>query len=101
MQPSLVNDPAAPLVAAGGLSKRYGRRQAVTGLSLAVHGGEVRALLGPNGAGKTSTMRMLAGLSRPVPMRAACICLASRSVSVPRCCGGPGSSSTGPRSSRI
>jgi ABC-type multidrug transport system ATPase subunit len=47
------------------LFKRYGRRQAVTGLSLAVHGGEVCALLGPNGAGKTSTMRMLAGLSRP------------------------------------
>jgi len=65
MHPPIVNDPAVPLIAAGGLSKRYGRSQAVTGLSLAVHGGEVCALLGPNGAGKTSTMRMLAGLSRP------------------------------------
>lgn len=65
MHPPLVNDPAAPLVAAAGLSKRYGRRQAVTRLSLTVDRGEVCALLGPNGAGKTSTMRMLAGLSRP------------------------------------
>jgi ABC-type multidrug transport system ATPase subunit len=98
MHPPLVNDPAAPLIAAGGLSKRYRRSQAVTGLSLAVHGGEVCALLGPNGAGKTSTMRMLAGLSRPdegsvrllgEPVRLGAPVLRR-----------PGSSSTGPRSSR-
>jgi ABC-type multidrug transport system ATPase subunit len=60
-----VSDPGTPHITAGHLSKRYGRRWAVDGLSMAVHPGEVCALLGPNGAGKTSTIRMLAGLSRP------------------------------------
>ncbi|MFB4300369.1 ABC transporter ATP-binding protein [Actinomadura sp. NTSP31] len=53
------------VISADGLSKRYGRRQAVSGLGFAVDAGQVCALLGPNGAGKTSTMRMLVGLSRP------------------------------------
>jgi ABC-2 type transport system ATP-binding protein len=60
-----VKDSSRPHITAGGLSKSYGRRRAVNRLSMAVHPGEVCALLGPNGAGKTSTMRMLAGLSRP------------------------------------
>ncbi|GAA3214488.1 hypothetical protein GCM10010532_040970 [Dactylosporangium siamense] len=47
------------------LSKRYGRRPAVEGLSFTVAPGQICALLGPNGAGKTSTMRMLVGLSAP------------------------------------
>ncbi|HEU5023662.1 MAG TPA: ATP-binding cassette domain-containing protein [Spirillospora sp.] len=55
----------ATVISASGLSKRYGRRQAVSGLGFAVGSGQVCALLGPNGAGKTSTIRMLAGLSRP------------------------------------
>ncbi|MDL4816606.1 ABC transporter ATP-binding protein [Actinomadura opuntiae] len=55
----------ATMISADGLSKRYGRRQAVRGLGFAVEAGQVCALLGPNGAGKTSTMRMLVGLSRP------------------------------------
>ncbi|WP_173097756.1 ABC transporter ATP-binding protein [Actinomadura verrucosospora] len=55
----------ATVISASGLSKRYGRRQAVGGLGFTVESGQVCALLGPNGAGKTSTMRMLLGLSRP------------------------------------
>ncbi len=54
-----------PMICARGLSKRYGRRQAVTGLGFTVESGQICALLGPNGAGKTSTMRMLVGLSTP------------------------------------
>lgn len=57
--------PARPTIHANGLSKRYGRRPAVTDLGFAVEPGQVCALLGPNGAGKTSTMRMLVGLSSP------------------------------------
>jgi len=53
------------MIQAEGLSKRYGRRSAVRGLSFAVAAGQICALLGPNGAGKTSAMRMLVGLSRP------------------------------------
>jgi len=45
-----------------GLTRRYGDRVAVDGLSFRVARGEVLGLLGPNGAGKTTTFAMLAGL---------------------------------------
>jgi ABC-2 type transport system ATP-binding protein len=48
-----------------GLTKRYGRVQAVAGLDFSVARGQVCGLLGPNGAGKTTAMRMLVGLIRP------------------------------------
>jgi ABC-2 type transport system ATP-binding protein len=57
--------PPAPAVWCSGLRKRYGRRQAVDGLSLQVARGEVLGLLGPNGAGKTTVIKMLLGLVRP------------------------------------
>ncbi|WP_160160948.1 ABC transporter ATP-binding protein [Actinomadura sp. K4S16] len=57
--------PATPMICARGLSKRYGRTQAVSGLGLTVEAGQICGLLGPNGAGKTSVMRMLVGLSAP------------------------------------
>jgi ABC-2 type transport system ATP-binding protein len=44
-----------------GLRKAYGKKQAVAGLDLTVHRGEVFALLGPNGAGKTTTVEILEG----------------------------------------
>ncbi|WP_138734165.1 ABC transporter ATP-binding protein [Modestobacter excelsi] len=48
-----------------GLRKRYGRHQAVDGVSFQVARGEVLGLLGPNGAGKTTVIKMLLGLVRP------------------------------------
>ena len=45
-----------------GLCKRFGRRQVVSGVDLAVEPGEVVGLLGANGAGKTTTFRMVVGL---------------------------------------
>ena len=57
--------PPAPAVWCSGLRKRYGRRQAVDGVSLQVARGEVLGLLGPNGAGKTTVIKMLLGLVRP------------------------------------
>ena len=48
-----------------GLSKRYGKIEAVDGLSMEVLRGHVYGLLGPNGSGKTTTMGMLLGLVRP------------------------------------
>ena len=44
-----------------GLVKRYGALEAVSGLDLEVHAGEVLAFLGPNGAGKTTTVEILEG----------------------------------------
>jgi len=47
------------------LTKRYGERLAVDGVSFHVDAGECLGLLGPNGAGKTSTIRMLTGFALP------------------------------------
>jgi lipopolysaccharide export system ATP-binding protein len=47
------------------LTKAYGGRQVVRGVSLQIRQGEVVGLLGPNGAGKTTTFYMIVGLVRP------------------------------------
>jgi multiple sugar transport system ATP-binding protein len=48
-----------------GISKRFGKAEAVSRLTLAVGDGELLVLLGPTGAGKTTTLRLIAGLERP------------------------------------
>jgi ABC-2 type transport system ATP-binding protein len=53
------------VIAAVGLTRRFGDRTAVEGVTIEVRRGEIVALLGPNGAGKTTTLRMLAGLIAP------------------------------------
>ncbi|MBP1607211.1 MAG: lptB [Acidobacteria bacterium] len=47
------------------LTKSYGGRTVVRGISLEVSSGEVVGLLGPNGAGKTTTFYMVVGLAAP------------------------------------
>jgi ABC-2 type transport system ATP-binding protein len=47
------------------VSKRYGTKLAVDGLSLRLEPGELFAFLGPNGAGKTTTIKMITGLLFP------------------------------------
>jgi len=47
------------------VSKRYGGKLAVDGLSFTVRPGMVTGFLGPNGAGKSTTMRMILGLDEP------------------------------------
>jgi ABC-2 type transport system ATP-binding protein len=47
------------------LTKRYGGRVAVDGLSFQVRPGAVTGFLGPNGSGKSTTMRMILGLDAP------------------------------------
>jgi ABC-2 type transport system ATP-binding protein len=48
-----------------GLRKRFGRVQALDGMTFTVRPGRVTGFVGPNGAGKTTTMRVILGLDRP------------------------------------
>ncbi|MFI9646386.1 ABC transporter ATP-binding protein [Streptomyces sp. NPDC052040] len=58
------------MIEAHSLTKRYGEKTAVDGLSFTVRPGVVTGFLGPNGAGKSTTMRMLLGLDAPTSGRA-------------------------------
>jgi ABC-2 type transport system ATP-binding protein len=53
------------MIEARSLSKKYGDKVAVDGLSFTVRPGVVTGFLGPNGAGKSTTMRMILGLDAP------------------------------------
>ncbi|MBD8080268.1 ABC transporter ATP-binding protein [Cellulosimicrobium arenosum] len=53
------------MIEAHGLTKRYGPKTAVDGVTFTVRPGTVTGFLGPNGAGKSTTMRMIMGLDRP------------------------------------
>jgi branched-chain amino acid transport system ATP-binding protein len=54
-----------PLLELSGVRTFYGRIEAVKGLSLEVHEGEIVTLIGANGAGKSTTLRSIQGLTRP------------------------------------
>jgi len=60
----------APVAALEGVTKSFGARDAVAGISFAAEQGTVLALLGPNGAGKTTALSLLVGLRRPDTGRA-------------------------------
>ena len=53
------------MITTNDLSKRYGDKLAVDGLTFSVAPGEVLGFLGANGAGKSTTMRMIAGFIAP------------------------------------
>ncbi|MBI2864207.1 MAG: ATP-binding cassette domain-containing protein [Chloroflexi bacterium] len=58
------------IVAVENLVKRFGRLEAVKGVSFAVREGQIFGFLGPNGAGKTTTINVLCTLLRPTAGRA-------------------------------
>jgi multiple sugar transport system ATP-binding protein len=53
-----------PSIRVRGLSKRFGRIEALRDISLDVHADELLVVLGPTGAGKTTLLRTIAGLER-------------------------------------
>lgn len=55
----------SPMLRTQRLSKRYGRREALSGCTLSVPQGRVVGLVGPNGAGKTTLLQIVAGLLPP------------------------------------
>jgi ABC-2 type transport system ATP-binding protein len=65
LDPSRKGHPVPPILEARGLTKRFGRTQALAGLDLVAQPGRVVALLGPNGAGKTTFIRTVATLLHP------------------------------------
>ncbi|MGW8489870.1 ATP-binding cassette domain-containing protein [Streptomyces sp. NPDC055886] len=62
--------PTRAAIRAEGLTKRFGKKQALTGVDLDAAPGTVLGVLGPNGAGKTTTVRVLSTLLRPDSGRA-------------------------------
>ncbi|MEV1328059.1 ABC transporter ATP-binding protein [Micromonospora costi] len=66
-----------PLLAACGITVRYGSLAALDGVDLRVDPGQRHALIGPNGAGKTTLLNVIAGATRP---RTGRILLAGRDV---------------------
>jgi branched-chain amino acid transport system ATP-binding protein len=56
---------ALPVLQAQGLRKAFGGVQAVAGVDLTVHAGEMLALIGPNGAGKSTVFNLLNGQLAP------------------------------------
>jgi ABC-2 type transport system ATP-binding protein len=71
-----------PVIETEGLSKFYGSRRGIEGVTLTVERGEVFGFLGPNGAGKTTTIRTLLDLLHPSAGSARLFGLDSRRESV-------------------
>lgn len=61
----MTSPPTRPAIRAEGLTKRFGKKQALAGVDLEAAPGTVLGVLGPNGAGKTTTVRVLSTLLRP------------------------------------
>ncbi|MBD7994819.1 ATP-binding cassette domain-containing protein [Arthrobacter sp. Sa2CUA1] len=53
------------MIEAHALTKRFGGKTAVDGITFSVQPGKVTGFLGPNGAGKSTTMRLIVGLDHP------------------------------------
>ena len=60
-----MNQNSTAIIAAENLTKKFGEKAAVDGVSFEVYPGEIFGFLGPNGAGKTTTIKMIVGLLQP------------------------------------
>ncbi len=62
--PDIVIDSPPPVVSVKNLRVKYGKFEAVRGISFEIEKGQVFGFIGPNGAGKSSTIRVLATLQK-------------------------------------
>src|SRR5215467_12482352 len=53
------------MIAAENITKSFGRKAVLRGISLHADPGQITLMVGPNGAGKSTTVKVLAGLIRP------------------------------------
>jgi zinc transport system ATP-binding protein len=56
---------SGPLVTATGIRQRFGHREVLQDVHIAIHPGEIVALIGPNGSGKSTLARILLGILTP------------------------------------
>jgi D-xylose transport system ATP-binding protein len=70
---------ATPLLSLRGVTKRFGAVQALAGVDLDVHAGEVVALVGDNGAGKSTLVKAISGVG---PMDEGTMAFEGREVSI-------------------
>lgn len=61
----LTSRAGSAVLEATSLRKRFGRKEAVRGVSFSMRSGEIVGLLGPNGAGKTTVFYMIVGFIKP------------------------------------
>lgn len=64
-EPAPPAGPAAPLLVAHGLVKRFGVTEALRGVDVRIGEGEILAVMGPSGSGKSTLLHCLAGIVRP------------------------------------
>lgn len=70
-------------IVAQGLHKTYRNVTAIDGIDLTIHSGQIFGFVGPDGAGKSTTLKILAGLSRPDRGRGQCYILGHDVIAEP------------------